>query len=739
MLCAVVAVALVAVAGDAPAAASQKRSAQLRSFGSCTELVRYARHTSLRAMRGRDAPGWLRRGSDDSEDAGGGEGGAERLEAPSEESFSGTNVQELGVDEPDIVKTDGARLFTTDEDGRLWVADIRGPQPVALGSLALGRGGPFELLLRGDRLLVLSSDGYDRTQAREVDVSDPAAPRVVRSLTMEGAYSGARMSGGTVRLALTTYERVPMSVRSVRRARRAAAWLPRATVRRAPGARAQRRKLVDCDAVRRTRSVTGMDVATVVTLGLDEGLVQLDADAVMTDAETIYASRTAFYVATYDWNGGRTGVHRFDASDPARTEYSGSGSVPGRVLNQWSLSEHEGDLRIATTVERQNEEPSESRITVLRQSAGALAPVGLVTGLGRTEEIYGVRYVGDVAFVVTFRQIDPLYTVDLAEPTHPRVVGELKIPGFSTYLHPVGEDLLLGVGQSATDEGETRGTQLSLFDVSDLAAPRRVVNLELGRGYDSPAEYDHRAFLFWPQTGLVVVPLTRYTEEWEPAWSGAGAFRVGRRGARVGHPHHASARGPHPALAGGRPAPADRVGRGRAVERARGRRRRPLARLRRLGTTVAWQTRKGDLHRVNTHVSPRSRGDRARVRAAGGAGRIGAVHPGVRRPRRPVLPARRERRLRRQALHARPRLRAEPGQPPRRRGDDRRPRHAGPELVQPRPARLRHHRADGRPPRRRVQPLRAGADGDAAARPARGLALRRARRVRRLARAGHRP
>ena len=478
-------------------------------------------------MRSRDVPGWLQRGSDDSENAGGGEGGSgERTEAASGESFSNTNVQELGVDEPDIVKSDGARLFTTDEDGRLRIVDIRGAQPIALGALDLGGDGPYELLLLGDRLLVLSTNGYDRTQAREVDVSDPSAPRVVRSLAMDGMYSGARMTGGTVRLALTTYERVSMSVRSVRRALRSGAWLPRATVRRAPGARAQRRKLVDCDAVRRTRSVTGMDVATVVTLGLDEGLKQLDADAVMTNAETIYASTTGFYVATYDWSSGRTGVHRFDTSDPARTEYAGSGSVPGRLLNQWSMSEHEGDLRIATTVDGRGDEPSESRITVLRQAAEALAPVGLVTGLGRTEEIYGVRYVGDVAFVVTFRQVDPLYTVDLAEPTNPRVVGELKIPGFSTYLHPVGEDLLLGVGQSATDEGETQGTQVSLFDVSDLAAPRRVVNLELGPGYQSLAEYDHRAFLFWPPTGLVVVPLARWTDDGDPAWSGAGAFRV---------------------------------------------------------------------------------------------------------------------------------------------------------------------------------------------------------------------
>jgi uncharacterized secreted protein with C-terminal beta-propeller domain len=169
-----------------------------------------------------------------------------------------------------------------------------------------------------------------------------------------------------------------------------------------------------------------------------------------------------------------------------------------------------------------------------------VAPVGLVTGLGRTEEIRGVRFIGDVGYVVTFRQIDPLYTVDLAEPANPRVLGELKIPGYSDYLHPVGEGLLLGVGQDASLEGEARGTQLSLFDVSDLSAPRRLQTIALGRRYVSPVEHDHRAFLFWPRTGLIVLPLDRWRWSGEPAWAGVGAFRVGTSGlsevTRIAHP-----------------------------------------------------------------------------------------------------------------------------------------------------------------------------------------------------------
>jgi hypothetical protein len=543
-LCAVIAVALVAAAGDADAA--QKRSkVALKPFGSCTELVRHNRHSLLRYIRRREVPPWL--GGDDQADEGAGGGGRERAgslppPAPQElgESFSGTNVQEAGVDEPDIVKTDGVRLFVV-VDETLRAFDLRGAQPIALGTLRLGGPGG-ELLLFGDRLLVIAASG-SRTDVHEVDVRDPSAMRVVRSLSMEGDYVSARAAGGTVRVVVESAPRaLSGTARRFRRSVRSATWLPRAVVRRAPGAAPQRRKLVDCRSVRRTATPSGYDVVTVVTLGIADGLQQLDADAVMTTAETIYATPDSLYVAANEWRTGRSGLHRFDLTDPGRSEYVASGSVPGRLVSQWALSEHDGHLRVASTTGWGD--GSESRVTVLRQDAGVLAPVGLVTGLGRTEEIRGVRFMGDVGYVVTFRQIDPLYTVDLAEPANPRVLGELKIPGYSTYLHPVGEGLLLGVGQDASSEGETRGTQISLFDVSDLGAPRRLQSIALGRRQWSPVEDDHRAFLFWPHTGLVVLPLERWSSRGEPAWAGAAAFRLaGARLseiARIVHPRSGS-------------------------------------------------------------------------------------------------------------------------------------------------------------------------------------------------------
>jgi uncharacterized secreted protein with C-terminal beta-propeller domain len=147
-------------------------------------------------------------------------------------------------------------------------------------------------------------------------------------------------------------------------------------------------------------------------------------------------------------------------------------------------------------------------------------PVGKVGGLGAGERIYAVRFLGPVGYVVTFRQTDPLYTVDLSDPANPRVTGELKITGFSAYLHDAGSNRLIGVGQEATTSGQRTGTQVSLFDTGNLAAARRLAQFQLPGG-SSEVEYDPHAFLYWPDKGILVVPVTQPKRE---NGSGSGAL-----------------------------------------------------------------------------------------------------------------------------------------------------------------------------------------------------------------------
>jgi uncharacterized secreted protein with C-terminal beta-propeller domain len=160
---------------------------------------------------------------------------------------------------------------------------------------------------------------------------------------------------------------------------------------------------------------------------------------------------------------------------------------------------------------------SASRLTVLRQAGAALRPIGSVGGLGHGQRIYAVRYEGDKAFVVTFRQVDPLYALDLHDPRAPAVRGALELPGYSAYLHPVSDSLLLGIGRT----GES--LQASLFDVSDLSAPRLVSRLDLGSGAGG-AEFDPHAFLYWAPAKLAVLPVSLYGEH---PFDGALAIRVG--------------------------------------------------------------------------------------------------------------------------------------------------------------------------------------------------------------------
>jgi hypothetical protein len=294
-----------------------------------------------------------------------------------------------------------------------------------------------------------------------------------------------------------------------------------------------------CAQVSRPPVASGLGTVTVLTLDPARGLDPVDRDVVLADADTVYASATGLYVATSPWTavtagvtaspaagGGVTRLHRFDIADPRVTRYAASGRVTGTLLGQWSMSEHEGVLRVASTREPgwgpggRAGEASEALVTTLRPRGGALVPVGRLGGLGRGERLVGVRFMGGTGYLVTFRQTDPLWVVDLSDPARPRVRGELTLPGYSAYLHPVGDGLLLGIGQDADARGRTLGTKVSLFDVTDPGRPALLDDVRLDGAW-SEAEADHQAVLWWAPRDLLAVPVT------DP--SGAGNRAVGVR------------------------------------------------------------------------------------------------------------------------------------------------------------------------------------------------------------------
>lgn len=481
------------------------------------------------------------------------------------EDFSTTNDQEAGVDEADLVKTNGELVITT-VDGVLRVVDASVPEPTLVGTLDLPDGGPHELLLHGDRVLVLSSSTVtippeqqgDRpspgsratTLVSEVDVSDPAEPRLVGSRHVDGSYRTARLTDGTARIVLAAQPSyaAPMPVTEDVLDRRdelveqaVERWLPAVTTVAADGT-VERAPLVGCDEVIRPvveeegerDAPTGAGgPVTVLSIDLDEPLGDdLQATTVLGTAEHVYASTENLYLAGTVWGDAvgepRLEIHQLSLIGDGPATYVASGSVDGYALDQFAFSEHGGALRVATTdagsiafdgarADGSGAELApdvgDSAITVLERQDGALVEVGHVDGMGQGEEVYAVRFLGETAYVVTFRRTDPLYTVDLSDPRAPQVVGELKILGYSAYLHPIGDDLVLGVGQDAGEDGRVRGTQVSLFDVSDLANPVRVQQFTMPSG-SSEVEYDHRAFLWWAPENLAVIPHAGYDRGW---------------------------------------------------------------------------------------------------------------------------------------------------------------------------------------------------------------------------------
>ncbi|MGC4806517.1 beta-propeller domain-containing protein [Micromonospora sp. DT233] len=477
-----------------------------------------------------------------------GERAATAQDAPAE--HTGTNTHEPDADEPDLVKTDGRRIVTV-VAGVLRVVDPATRRATGrldlTGDREVGHGG--NLLLHGDRALVLlpgaaravPSGGRPAVGTSAgprlflVDLTGP--PTLTATYGIGGSLLDARLTGPTARVVVRSQPRLVLpelgedatdEQRSA--ANRAAigragldAWLPAYdwTEGRRSGA-----GRVDCDRLSVAADSTGTAVLTVLSFDLTGGrLGDGDPVSVVGDADTVYGTAGSLYLAGQAQRpaqqlrrGGRpvsevwpmvsTVLHQFDTGAAGRPRYLASGSVPGVLLNQYALSDWRGHLRVATTSSPPpgSSSVTESAVYVLARRGETLAQVGAATGLGRGERIHSVRYLGPTGYVVTFRRTDPLYALDLTDPAAPRVTGELKITGYSAYLHPAGEGRLLGVGQEADARGRTQGLQVSLFDVADPARPTRLARHHVPRTA-SAAEFDPHAFLYDARTGLLALPV----------------------------------------------------------------------------------------------------------------------------------------------------------------------------------------------------------------------------------------
>jgi len=489
-------------------------------------------------------------------------------------AYSGTNVATPGVDEPDMVKSDGRRIVTT-ADGILTVVDAATGQ--VTGRLTLpsaGASGAFApaslpmmaapgLLLSGDHALVLEDgygpprDGLEGTQTVLYLIDLSGQPTIISTYTIDGSLIDARMIGSVVRAITDVRPNIIFPVPSSTASQGQLLAANRAAIARAPltswlpqfestGGGATIDGQVPCTTISRPAVYSGTSLLSVETFDLSEPTLGTgSAVSIEADGDTVYGTASSLYIASGNqWMaspvlpGGvvakvarpdrgirqQTQIYRFALQGSAPPTFAASGSVPGYVVDQYALSEWGGYLRVATTTGlswaladgrpsvgssagSSAAQPSSSAVYVLSAAGPVMREVGKLAGLGLGERIYSVRYEGPVGYVVTFRQTDPLYTVDLSDPAHPRLAGHLSLTGYSSYLQPTSTTQLIGIGQRADAVGHKEGTQVSLFDVTNLAAPSRLSMYSLA-GTRSAAENDPHAFLYWPSSQLVVVPIT---------------------------------------------------------------------------------------------------------------------------------------------------------------------------------------------------------------------------------------
>jgi hypothetical protein len=462
------------------------------------------------------------------------------LDTAARNSATGTNVQEAGVDEPDNAKTNGSLVLRV-ENRELIVTDVSGKDPAELSRTKLPKGfWGDELLLSGDDVLLFGENGGPRyygpmmgdiarpyqpfesnTRLVSFSIADPKAPTLKTDQVFEGTLVEARQYGDTIRLILQNGYPDLDFVQPNRRRTEAEArkenkqivrdstigdWLPTVLVD------GKRTPTVGCGDVRHPRTNSGFGTLSIVTFAAATP-TDRTATAVTTSGDLAYSSATHLYVATSvnrpmpipldegdrvtDWAPATTTeIHEFKIDGPATT-YVASGVVRGTVRDRWSFDEYDGYLRVATAL-MHKWEITDNAITVLHADGSKLKVVSSVRHIGPREDIQSVRWMDDLAVVVTFRQIDPLYTVDLSDPAAPKVLGALRIPGFSSYLHPMGDHKVLGLGTAAGPGGSTQGGQIATFDLRNLKDPKQLDVLRLGMQDELVASYDPRGFTLVP-------------------------------------------------------------------------------------------------------------------------------------------------------------------------------------------------------------------------------------------------
>jgi inhibitor of cysteine peptidase len=454
--------------------------------------------------------------------------------APAAPDYSPTNIQVAGVDEADIVKTDGEYIYLVSGNRTIIVKAYPPEQAQVLSEIEL-EGTATGIFINGDKLVVFEEETpyYDirlgpagenylpsiayytspKTFIKVYDVSDRENPRLQRDLSADGQYISSRMIGDYAYVVINepVYEQDDELN------------LPKIYFG------GNETEIPATDIYYSDVSDYYYMYTTIMAINTQNDDQEPTYETILLGSSSnVYVSLNNIYLTFPVWG---TGVGDFEKTSIYRIyiegdeiEYVASGEVPGMVLNQFSMDEYDGYFRVATTT---YEPTPRNHVYVLNM---ALNITGSLKNLAPGETIYAARFMGERGYLVTFKQTDPLFVIDLSDPQNPQALGELKITGYSDYLHPYDENHIIGIGRET-------GIKIALFDVSDVNHPVEISKYEIGdQGTDSPVLWDHKAFLFDKSRNLLVIPVSVAEIDeshyplpktyYEYVWQGAYVFNI---------------------------------------------------------------------------------------------------------------------------------------------------------------------------------------------------------------------
>lgn len=407
--------------------------------------------------------------------------------------YSETNVRQEGVDEADVVKTDGRYLYTLKDNGRsvAIVDTANGELQMVISIPVEADDQAREFYVSDGHLILISEFNQERedgawtyastdTRVTTYDITDPEKPEKAGEVTQSGSYTSSRLTDGHLYL----FSQYSVDVTSGITPKDKKDYIPYVN-----------QQMLEADDIYLPPFSQAYMYEVVSSVDIAKpGEIQ-DSKAIFSDGGELYVSNDNIYWYETRWSEKTETVIKRMSYKDGKLKAEASGKVDGYINDSFSIDEYDGYLRVVTTDDETN------GLYILDSK---MKEVGSITGLAEGEQVYSARLLGDTGYFVTYEQTDPLFSVDLSDPKNPEIIGKLKIPGFSEYLHFYGENLLLGIGMDVDEDGfTTNGVKLSMFDISDSSDVKEIQKYTLENVYSAAVMYDYKAVLIDPEKNVI--------------------------------------------------------------------------------------------------------------------------------------------------------------------------------------------------------------------------------------------